>query len=192
MKNRFTILTLLAFIPPVICPIGLFMAGDKNVLTIQNSTGSHESFRVPDDVKGARFIINEKTDKPIYVYVNSQKEQFEKKMNPPASEELEIEKDLVSLSDKRLLGLFHYVITTNMSNRRLRISDTAKILKYVDEAMLLRNGQSTKTTMNAVKWKLIKEEINDAIMSKELNLEQAKTSITPVQVKEQNADSDNE
>lgn len=181
MKKHISILNLIAFIPQLITPIGLYMAGDKDVISIRNINNEYIAYRLPDDDKGAQFKLNFESSDPIYIYANRNKTMFEQKMNPSISEEIAMQKDYVSTSDKHLIGLFHYMLMTNMPDKKLEITDTANILKYLDEAMLMRCGKESKQEINKIKWKSIKEELSDAVILKELKIEQAKTSLVPVQ-----------
>lgn len=198
MNKRFPIRAILAFIPQIIFPTGLYMAGDKNILSIKDINQEYISYRLPDDEKGAQFTLNFQTTNPIHIYATRDKTMFDKKMNPPMTEDVAMENDYVSISDKRLIAIFHYMLTTNMPNRRLKITDTANILKHLDEAMLVRCGKGSKQMINRTKWKAIKEELSDAIISRELSLEQSKNSIVPVQISQATSsnsglsDSDNE
>jgi len=187
-KKILSIAQLLCFIPQVLVPTGLYLAGDKDIFCVRTADGEHIPYRIPSDGKGGTFTINENTNKPLHVYVNSDKANFAKKLNPPASEELQIDKDLISISDKRLLALVHYYITTSMPNRRFKITDTEKIMNCIDDAILVRTGRESTQGFHENKWQNIKEVLEEAIMTKQLKLTQAKGSISPIQVNNINTD----
>lgn len=181
-KNGFRLLQLLGFVPQILLPTGLYMAGDKQVFSVKSIDGAYSAYRVPDDNKGGTFTINKNTDTPLHVYVNKDKQNFDTKMNPPAGEDVEMEKSCISLSDKKLLGIVHYLFKTEMPNRRISVTDTERILTYIDEAIQMRTGNNSKFKLNQTKWDTIKEEIEEAIFTKQLKQAQAKSSFMPIKV----------
>lgn len=181
-RNRISLFQLLSFVPPLLAPTGLYLAGDKQVFSVKTIDGAYTAFRVPDDNKGGTFILNQNTDTPLHVYVNKDKKNFDTKMNPPASEDVQIEKNCIALSDKKLLGIVHYLFITEMPNRRISITDTEKILTYIDEAIQMRTGNESKFKINQTKWDNVKEALDEAIFAKQLKQEQAKSSFMPIRV----------
>lgn len=181
-KKTISLLQLLVFIPTALTPAGLYLGGDKHIFSVKNIEGEYTAYRVPSDKKGGTFTLNEKTDTPLYVYVNKDKEEFETKMNPPITEDVAITNNIYSLSDKKLLCLVHYLLKTEFPNRRFSVRDTANIMEILDEALQLRSGNQSKYVLNQTRWQSIKEAVEESICSREVTMTQSKTSLIPRQV----------
>nr|YP_009398506.1 hypothetical protein [Lophocladia kuetzingii]ARW67692.1 hypothetical protein [Lophocladia kuetzingii] len=129
MKKR-NLLYLLTMIPQLV-PIGLYIDGDREVLGIKTHNDKMTEYRIPTDSKGDRIILNNNTHSPFFIYASKNRSEFEKILNPPANEDTVMKNNLISLSDKKLLVLVHYLFTSNMPNRRIKIQDTAKMLSII-------------------------------------------------------------
>jgi len=182
MKNFFKNARLtLAMIPTLLNPIGLYMAGDKSVISITTPDGSLYEYSIPDDTKGGYIKLNENTNNPFYVYINKNKDNFMKKLDPPTTSSIAEELELMSLTDKKLLGITHHLFTTKMPNRRIKIQDTALILHLIDEAVQIRAGNTSNHEMSKDKWITVKELIEENVMTGSLKLEKSKSSVAPKQ-----------
>lgn len=182
---------ILSFVPNLLLPIGLHLAGDKNILSIITPNGEPQEFNIPADKKGGSIILNHDTDNPFYIYVNRDRESFKKKIDPPANESSVERLNLISVTDKKLLGILHYLLVTKTPNRRYKLKDTFYILKLLDNAIYLRTGQKTDIEMPRAKWASIKNEIEEQIISQELTITKGNSSFAPIQT-EDTSISDNE
>lgn len=158
------------------------MPDDKSVLTMKTIDGNYNYIRLPNNDICGTIVINEKTNQSLHVYVNGNAEGFNKKMNTPIDEEIVMNKRFVFITDKKLLGILHYLFLKSMPNRKFKITDTAKILSLVDNAILLRTGLPAKYEIDKAKWENIKDSIDEAILTKELKISPAQSSALPIQV----------
>ena len=61
-------------------------------------------------------------------------------------------------------------------------------MNCIDDAILVRTGRESTQGFHENKWQNIKEVLEEAIMTKQLKLTQAKGSISPIQVNNINTD----
>lgn len=172
----------LAFLPTLLSPTGLYLEGDKTILGFRNSEGKLAEYSISEDKKGSRIIIDSDTANPFYIYVNRDERSFNRALNPPANNSTIEKNKLVSTSDEKILGIFHYLLICNMGARRFKIKDTLKILALLDQAILIRTGVSEESIIDKNKWHDIKNAIEEAKITREIELEQFKSSLTPITV----------
>nr|YP_009398800.1 hypothetical protein [Cliftonaea pectinata]ARW68146.1 hypothetical protein [Cliftonaea pectinata] len=77
-----------------------------------------------------------------------------------------------------------------MPNRRLKIKDTVKFLSLLDNAILMRTGKESKYSISNNRWKEIKGELEEEIMTNQVTIEQSKSYIAPIELEESNSDID--
>nr|YP_009395118.1 hypothetical protein [Bryothamnion seaforthii]ARW63886.1 hypothetical protein [Bryothamnion seaforthii] len=135
--------------------------------------------------------MNKEAQKPFYICVNRDQAIFIKKLNPPTDGQTEETLSLVSSTDKKMIGTMHHLLVTTIPNRRYRIKDTVHIMHLIDNAILICSGQISKYTLPSSKWQEIKSQMEEQIITKEVQIPVSKTSLTPVQT-QQDYQSDSE
>jgi hypothetical protein len=177
---------LLLFVPNLLLPVGLYLAGDKNILNIIPPNGEQQAFNIPDDKKGFSIILNHDQNNPFYIYVNKNRDAFKKKIDPPADEASVDRLNLISVTDKKLLGILHYLLTVKTPNRKYKLKDTFYILKLLDSAIHIRTGKKADIDidLSTAKWANIKNEMEEQIISKELIISKASSSFSPIQTED--------
>ena len=195
MKKTINLLRiLLCFMPPYITPIGLHMAGDPNILKLQTPDGANEIFNISNEKKGNCIKLAKNPSNVFYVYVNKNKQAFEEQISKRV-EDIDLD-DLkaTSVTDKKMLAIMHYLLTTTMPNRKFKMTDTAHILSLVDNAFLLRTGRTDKAKYELTKdkWKEYKSKLEESIISKELKVPKSSSSLISVDTKQGDSSSEGE
>ncbi len=93
--------------PPILKPIGIYLSGDPDVISIADGSQYKIEYRVPQDTVGAQVKVKLADSSPLNVYMNRNESSFNKVMAPPMNELTEEKLGLISLSDEKLVMILH-------------------------------------------------------------------------------------
>lgn len=188
MKQIISILT--TILPPILSPTGLYLANDPEIFRIHFTGEPITEYRIPNHDKGGRLRIKNNKGETLYIYINSNKEKFDKTMHPDATEQEIDDKKLISLSDEKNIGLIYGMFKKEWPKRKWSLQDTCKLMKVIDQALEQRNGH--KDIISKEEWKKIKNEITESKIEGTFNLSQLKGSFIPKQTNIEGLSSDSE
>ena len=142
MKNLFFLFSrsLLFLVPPILYPTGLYITGDPDIISIADGNQRKQDYRVSKDNVGAQFKFQLADNSLVYIYINRDEKKFNSFMNPPINEFTEEKLNLISLSDKKLIIIFHQFLKKLMSSEQnWSIENTINVIHALDSAVHQRS-----------------------------------------------------